>query len=406
MDTVEVTDREERAPGFRGDGLGKIFERDHRPSVPRPRIQSGPGPTARPLQIPARRASKLSIPSEPARSMPVEAFHPLHSPAVLTVSAGICYLIVQTGDPRSSSGAQIESVRRGWVGRPRCALRRGAGLGGRPDLAQFGYFGIFIVLVLGRPGTCPCPKRRRSSWRRILARKGTMHWIPALGSCFAGVLVGDFIVYFLGFFYGEKVLSLPLTRKFLTKAREAQIKGYFHRHGVKILVLGRFAVGFRTAAYLTAGILRLPHAQAVPHRPLRRDDQHAPDVRPGIRLRQQGRGRVSARPSITSPRRLRSAWSRLAAPPLRQGEDEARAGGRAAPVLVEGDTPLPLPPDDLHVQARRPRPSFVEPCPELTAAPGRSQIIAGVNVASTADPAIELQPATAPGPELAPSEPG
>ena len=54
------------------------------------------------------------------------------------------------------------------------------------------------------------------------------------------------------------MLSLPLTRRLLTRAREAQIKGYFHRHGFKILVLGRFAVGFRTAAYLTAGILKLP----------------------------------------------------------------------------------------------------------------------------------------------------
>ena len=53
-------------------------------------------------------------------------------------------------------------------------------------------------------------------------------------------------------------MSLPLTRKFLTRPREAQIKGYFHRHGIKILILGRFAVGFRTAAYLTAGILRQP----------------------------------------------------------------------------------------------------------------------------------------------------
>ena len=53
-------------------------------------------------------------------------------------------------------------------------------------------------------------------------------------------------------------MSLPLTRKFLTPAHEAQIKGYFHRHGFKILILGRFAVGFRTAAYLTAGILKLP----------------------------------------------------------------------------------------------------------------------------------------------------
>jgi hypothetical protein len=49
-----------------------------------------------------------------------------------------------------------------------------------------------------------------------------------------------------------------LTRRLLTRQREAQIKGYFHRHGFKILVSGRFVPGFRTAAYLTAGILKLP----------------------------------------------------------------------------------------------------------------------------------------------------
>src|SRR4051812_48145133 len=85
-----------------------------------------------------------------------------------------------------------------------------------------------------------------------------MWWPPALAACFAGVLLGDFVVYFLGFFYGERVMSLRLTRKILSPAREEQIKGYFHRHGFKILILGRFAVGFRTAAYLTAGILKLP----------------------------------------------------------------------------------------------------------------------------------------------------
>ena len=72
------------------------------------------------------------------------------------------------------------------------------------------------------------------------------------------MLLGDFVVYFLGYVYGEKVMSLPLTRRLLTRQREAQIKGYFHRHGFKILVSGRFVPGFRTAAYLTAGILKLP----------------------------------------------------------------------------------------------------------------------------------------------------
>src|SRR5580693_8688317 len=152
--------------------------------------------------------------------------------------------------------------------RSTCRLRAGEparlarAFDGEPGLAhdlilKFGYFGIFFVLVLGGLGL-PVPEEAPIILAAILARKGTMHWIPALGSCFAGVLVGDFVVYFLGFFYGEKVLSLPLTRRLLTRQREAQIKGYFHRHGFKILVSGRFVPGFRTAAYLTAGILKLP----------------------------------------------------------------------------------------------------------------------------------------------------
>ena len=114
-----------------------------------------------------------------------------------------------------------------------------------------------LILVLGGLGL-PVPEEAPIVLAAVLSKGGKMWWPPALGACLVGVLLGDFVVYFLGYFYGEKVMSLPLTRKFLSRAREAQIQGYFHRHGFKILVLGRFAVGFRTAAYLTAGILKLP----------------------------------------------------------------------------------------------------------------------------------------------------
>ncbi len=124
-------------------------------------------------------------------------------------------------------------------------------------IAQLGYVGFFLVLVLGGLGL-PVPEEVPVILAAVLSRKGTLWWPFAFASCLLGVLAGDFLVYFLGYFYGEKVLKLPLTRKFLTKPREAQIKGYFHRHGIKILIVGRFAVGFRTAAYLTAGILKLP----------------------------------------------------------------------------------------------------------------------------------------------------
>jgi membrane protein DedA with SNARE-associated domain len=124
-------------------------------------------------------------------------------------------------------------------------------------IKQLGYVGIGLILVLGGLGL-PIPEEAPIILAAVLTRNGQLSAPLALASCLGGVLLGDFVVYSLGFFYGEKVLSLPLTRRLLTRQREAQIKGYFHRHGFKILVSGRFVPGFRTAAYLTAGILKLP----------------------------------------------------------------------------------------------------------------------------------------------------
>jgi membrane protein DedA with SNARE-associated domain len=124
-------------------------------------------------------------------------------------------------------------------------------------VAHLGYLGIALILILGGVGL-PIPEEAPVILAGVLSRNGTMLAPLAFSTCLLGVLIGDFIVYCLGYHYGEKVLGFPVTRRLLTRAREAQIKGYFHRHGFKILILGRFAVGFRTAAYLTAGILKLP----------------------------------------------------------------------------------------------------------------------------------------------------
>jgi membrane protein DedA with SNARE-associated domain len=124
-------------------------------------------------------------------------------------------------------------------------------------IGQLGYVGITLILIMGGLGL-PIPEEAPIILAAVLSKNGQLQWTLAMASCLLGVLLGDLVVYFLGFFYGEKVLSLPLTRRLLTRQREAQIKGYFHRHGFKILVSGRFVPGFRTAAYLTAGILKLP----------------------------------------------------------------------------------------------------------------------------------------------------
>jgi hypothetical protein len=134
-----------------------------------------------------------------------------------------------------------------------------------------------------------------------------------------------------------------LTRRLLTRAREAQIKGYFHRHGFKILVLGRFAVGFRTAAYLTAGILKLPPLK------LFLIDLVAASLSTFLMF---GLGFIFAH-QIQSGIREMQQWFTLALGAglaiwlsYRFYAGRRRAGLPVGPPVLFGDEP-PLPPDDL-----------------------------------------------------------
>ncbi|WP_148593616.1 DedA family protein [Aquisphaera giovannonii] len=207
---------------------------------------------------------------------------------------------------------------------------------------HLGYVGIALILVLGGLGL-PIPEEAPVILAGVLSRNGKMIVPFALAACLVGVLLGDFIVYGLGYYYGEKVLKLKLTRRLLTQAREAQIKGYFHRHGFKILILGRFAVGFRTAAYLTAGIIKLPPLK------LFLTDLVAASLSTFVMF---GLAFVFAQ-QIESGIREAQQWFAVALAvaiggwlAYRHYKGQKRAGLPVGPPVLYGEEP-PLPPDDL-----------------------------------------------------------
>ncbi len=213
-------------------------------------------------------------------------------------------------------------------------------------VAHLGYVGIALILILGGVGL-PIPEEAPVILAAVLSRNGKLLAPLAFATCLIGVLAGDFVVYFLGYFHGEKVLSLRLTRRLLTRAREAQIKGYFHRHGFKILVLGRFAVGFRTAAYLTAGILQLPPLK------LFLIDLLAASISTSLMF---GLGFIFAQ-QIQNGIREMQQWFTLAIGvglavwlSYRFYSGRKRAGLPVGPPVLFGDEP-PLPPDDLRAHA-------------------------------------------------------
>jgi membrane protein DedA with SNARE-associated domain len=81
----------------------------------------------------------------------------------------------------------------------------------------------------------------------------------ALACCLVGALLGDCVMYAIGYHFGRSVLQEHRWfARFLTPQREARIERMIQEHGIKMFLMARFMVGLRSPVYLTSGILRVP----------------------------------------------------------------------------------------------------------------------------------------------------
>lgn len=125
------------------------------------------------------------------------------------------------------------------------------------SLDHISYLGIILVLVLSGAGF-PVPEEVPVALAGVGAKMGQLNPTLAFLACLAGALGGDTLMYAVGYFFGKNVLrDHPLMSRFLTRDREEQIERQLNRHGVKVFLVARFLPGFRSAAYLTAGILHV-----------------------------------------------------------------------------------------------------------------------------------------------------
>jgi membrane protein DedA with SNARE-associated domain len=133
-------------------------------------------------------------------------------------------------------------------------------------LVQHGsYVLITVVLILTGSGL-PVPEEVPIIAAAILsaspspANPATTILNPwlAFACCLFGAVVGDSIMYWIGYHFGRGVLrDHPWWARWVTPEREAQIEEKFRQHGFKVFFVARFLVVLRSPVYLTAGILRL-----------------------------------------------------------------------------------------------------------------------------------------------------
>jgi len=118
-----------------------------------------------------------------------------------------------------------------------------------------GYFAVFGVLLLCGFGF-PVPEDISIIAGGVISGLGYTNVHVMLLVSFAGVIVGDMIVYNMGRFFGEKIFNHSIGRKLLEQGWYDKILKSFNRNGKMVLFAARFMPGLRTPIFLTAGITK------------------------------------------------------------------------------------------------------------------------------------------------------
>jgi len=116
----------------------------------------------------------------------------------------------------------------------------------------------FALLLLCGFGLPPWSEEIVLLGTGCLVATGDLGFLAAIGWCYAGILVGDSLIWWMGRFAGERVYQWPLLRKKFRPARRMRFKKIFFAHGTKAVFAARFLPGVRLMAYFLAGNLGMP----------------------------------------------------------------------------------------------------------------------------------------------------
>lgn len=82
--------------------------------------------------------------------------------------------------------------------------------------------------------------------------------LPALLVVYAGVLLTDLLLYYVGRKYGRMIVTHKRFHKIISPEKLALLEEKFSRRGVLVILFGRHLVGLRAQILLVAGVMRMP----------------------------------------------------------------------------------------------------------------------------------------------------
>jgi membrane protein DedA with SNARE-associated domain len=121
------------------------------------------------------------------------------------------------------------------------------------------YLGIFLFIASTGCGM-PIPEEAAIVAAGVLSAQGHLHWIIAFAACLAGAVVGDSLMYAIGYRWGHRIFtSHPRFAKLLAAENEQQFQQAVETHALKVMLLSRFLIGIRAPVYVMTGVIRMPY---------------------------------------------------------------------------------------------------------------------------------------------------
>lgn len=93
------------------------------------------------------------------------------------------------------------------------------------------------------------------------AALGSLNIAVLLVVLYAAAIIGDNTNYWIGYFFGKKIVAsprIPVDEKHITQAQ-----AFFNKHGGKTIIIARFMPFFRTFTPFVSGISRMKYAKFV-----------------------------------------------------------------------------------------------------------------------------------------------
>jgi len=124
-------------------------------------------------------------------------------------------------------------------------------------VAHSPYVGIFIFLILGGVGL-PFPEDATLILTGFLIAQDVIKPFQAFWVVYAGLLISDFFLYWVGKKYGRMLVMHKRFQKIISLDQISKLEEKFKRRGVWVVIIGRHFLGLRAQIFLAAGVMRMP----------------------------------------------------------------------------------------------------------------------------------------------------